>query len=471
MAKHGVFVTEKNGTAITPIVAESGIPFVIGTSPVQSAENPANAGAVVLCSTYEEAVEKLGYSDDWDNYTLCEVMYSHFKMFGCSPVIFCNILDISTHKEAVSETEYTVADHKVKLSIDAINDSALVVKSGSYTLVKDTDYKAFYGEEELVVELISTSTYYSASTLKIAYNKAKASAVTNTEVANGLENIELCLTALGVVPDLILAPKYSTNSSVAAAMSTKADAINGMFKAKAIVDIDCSSATTPDLGITKKTTDLLVDEAEIVCWPMAKSADKVFHLSTIIAGAIAEVDTENDGCPYESPSNKAVKISALVIPSGGDYEEVQLTLAKANQLNQAGIVTAINFVNGWTVWGNYTACFPSTEEVKDYFIPVSRMFGWVGNSLIKTFWGQLDKPMSRRLIDTILDTANVWLNGLVGQGYLLGARVEMLDSENPLANFMAGIIKLHVYITPPSPAQEIDFVLEYDASYVESSLS
>ena len=98
------------------------------------------------------------------------------------------------------------------------------------------------------------------------------------------------------------------------------------------------------------------------------------------------------------------------------------------------------------------------------------MFGWVGNSLIKSFWAKLDKPMNRRLIDSILDSANIWLNGLVGQGYLLGARVEMLESENPVTNLMAGIIKLHVYMTPPSPAQEIDFVLEYDADYVSAAL-
>ena len=81
------------------------------------------------------------------------------------------------------------------------------------------------------------------------------------------------------------------------------------------------------------------------------------------------------------------------------------------------------------------------------------MFDWVANTLIKTFWGTLDKPMTRRLIDTILDSANIWLNGLVGSGYLLGARVEMLESENSLTNLMAGIINLHVYLTPPSPAQ------------------
>ena len=36
---------------------------------------------------------------------------------------------------------------------------------------------------------------------------------------------------------------------------------------------------------------------------------------------------------------------------------------------------------------------------------------------------------------------------------------------------MAGIIKIHIYMTPPSPAQEIDFTLEYDVSYVQSALT
>ena len=63
------------------------------------------------------------------------------------------------------------------------------------------------------------------------------------------------------------------------------------------------------------------------------------------------------------------------------------------------------------------------------------------------------------------------LNGLTGSGYILGGRCEMIDEENPLTNLMAGIVKLHVYITPPSPAQEIDFVIEYDSAYVTDALS
>ena len=47
----------------------------------------------------------------------------------------------------------------------------------------------------------------------------------------------------------------------------------------------------------------------------------------------------------------------------------------------------------------------------------------------------------------------------------------MQESENPVTDLMAGIVRIHIYMTPPSPAQEIDFTLEYDASYVESALS
>ena len=99
------------------------------------------------------------------------------------------------------------------------------------------------------------------------------------------------------------------------------------------------------------------------------------------------------------------------------------------------------------------------------------MFDFVANTLIRTFWAKLDKPMVRRLIDTILDTCNIWLGGLVGSEYLLGARAVLLDSENPLTDLMNGIIRIHIYITPPSPAQEIDFTLEYDVAYVTAALA
>jgi len=46
--------------------------------------------------------------------------------------------------------------------------------------------------------------------------------------------------------------------------------------------------------------------------------------------------------------------------------------------------------------------------------------------------------------------------------------IEFLEEENTDADLMAGIAHFHIYLTPPSPAKELDFVLEYDVSYLEN---
>jgi hypothetical protein len=46
--------------------------------------------------------------------------------------------------------------------------------------------------------------------------------------------------------------------------------------------------------------------------------------------------------------------------------------------------------------------------------------------------------------------------------------VEYLDTENPTTDVMYGIARFHVYMTPPSPNREIDFILEYDPSYIQT---
>lgn len=67
-----------------------------------------------------------------------------------------------------------------------------------------------------------------------------------------------------------------------------------------------------------------------------------------------------------------------------------------------------------------------------------------------------------RLIKSIVDSEIIRLNGLVSRGFLLGADVKFLESENPLTDLMQGIMRIHSYITPPVPAQEIDCIFEYD---------
>ena len=98
-----------------------------------------------------------------------------------------------------------------------------------------------------------------------------------------MEKVELCMSMFGFTPDLIAAPGFSGNATVAAVMATKARSISGLFRAKAVIDIPCDStngATTYDAVLTKKNALALTDENEIICWPMVGLGDHVFHMSS-----------------------------------------------------------------------------------------------------------------------------------------------------------------------------------------------
>jgi len=472
MANHGVYVFERSTSLATPVVAATGIPFVVGVAPIHSVDHPAAVGVPVLITSWDEFTDQLGYCEDWDTYPLAEFGYSQFVLFNMQPAIFLNLFDPSTMKAAKTAADYDVVNHKVNLGAKALNDASVLVKDKAATpntLVKGTDYDVYFVNGEMIVELLSTGGYYSEAKLTISYNEAVFTSINATAVATAFDKVDLCMGSLGVVPDMLCAPGWSDKSAVAAVMASKAGSINGLWRAKALIDIPCDSvsgATVYSSVVAKKNTLAMTDPNQEVCWPMIGLGGKKYHFSTQLAGLHASVDTENRA-PYVSPSNHGIKADSLVLADG---TEVLMTKAHADILNAGGVITGLNFMGGYVCWGNYTACYPVNTDVKDYFIPISRMFDWVANTLIRTFWSQLDKPMTRRLIDTIIDSANIWLNGLVGSGYLLGARVEALESENPVTNLMAGIINFHVYLTPPSPAQEIDFTLEYDASYVTAAL-
>ncbi len=484
MAKLGVHVYEKATSVQTPKVATVGIPFVVGTAPVQSAAKPAKSNVPVLVTSWDEAVEKLGFSYDWESYTLCEFMYSHLQLFGAQPVIFCNINDPASMKREEAAADYTVADHRVAVSVDAIADTIKVsVAEGAgeaattRALERDTDYSILYDRDDTdtyvcIVELLEDGSAYDAETVSVAYSAADPKTATVADVVDGVAQVDACLTAVGLVPDLVAAPGWSHNTVVAAVMATKAAAINGLFKGKAVIDADSGEDGVTEYSQLSgyKNKNNFVDVDQIICWPMVQLGDYRFHLSTQLCGLMATVDAGNRGIPYESPSNKNLKMDACVLKDG---TPVNLTWNQVDLIAGSwGVVTAVNFLDsGWVAKGNYTACYPGNTDVKDQFIPVSRMFDFIGNTLIRTFWSKLDKPMTPALRDSILQTCNIWLGGLTGGGYLYGARAEMLAEENPLTSLLDGIITLHIYNAPPVPAQEIDFILEYDVSYMETALA
>ena len=135
-----------------------------------------------------------------------------------------------------------------------------------------------------------------------------------------------------------------------------------------------------------------------------------------------------------------------------------------------GAVAANQVEGAWNVDGKGpsvadVATYKPNTDVKDCFLCVRRMFNWHAQTFIQTYWQKVDKPINKRLIQTVVDSENIRLNGLVASGALLGGRIEFLEEENPTTDLLDGIIRFHTYITPPTPAREIENVIEYDPSY------
>lgn len=465
--QHGIRSKQVETSIQTPVTATSGVPFVVGIAPVQ-----ATGGAVnepILCNSFAGASKLLGYSDKWDKYSLCEVMYSQFRLYGVAPVVFVNVLDKAKHKKTIQAKPYPVTDRRVLLPFEAIKETVTV---NSYNA--GTDYELIYDEENLVVELLEDGNIpKETGELTIDFDEVAPELVTEMDIIGGfdvstnkhkgLELIDKVFAKYGIVADLILAPGWSNKSTVAAVMATKCENINGIFEAKALIDLDTTETKVYSDVPAKKKKDNIFSKYQITCWPKVKLGEKVFNLSTHLAGVMGKTDTENDACPSESPSNKSLKIDAVVL---ADKTELLLDLREANFLNSNGVVTALNFVGGYVLWGNETACFPANTDIKDYFISVGRMFGWVANSVILTYWKKLDKNITSRFVDSIVDSINIWLNGLVAEGKILGGRVEFKSEDNNLAALMSGKAVFHIYLTPASPAKEVVFLLEYDPSYV-----
>ena len=250
-------------------------------------------------------------------------------------------------------------------------------------------------------------------------------------------------------------------------MAAKAAKINEVFSAGAsLIDAPTTGDQAVYSGVASwKNTNNVTNKKQVVCWPRLNNDGVIVAMSTQLAGLIQQVDGNNDNVPYVSPSNNNFVCTGTCLENGS---EVFLTQGEAANLNGNGVVTALNFIGGWKCWGNRTAIYPATTDPKDSFIPVERMFTWIANTLVQNFWSRVDFPLTRRQVDTVLDSVNIWLNGLAARQYILGGRVEFLETENPNVDLMDGILRFHLYVTPPGPNREIDFILEYDPEYLST---
>ena len=480
--KRGVRILEKPTALAAPRTGTAGLQVVVGTSPVNLAENPEKSVNVpMLAGSFAEASAAVGYSEDM-SYTLNQSIYANFKLFPVAPVILINVLDPAKHKEACEETSCAVKGRQAVWEQAGILLSTLSVKSGEETLTRDTDYIAsFDSNGHAAITLLEDGKGAEAKTITISGDRIDPSKVTKADIIggydvatgqeSGLELVRQVFPLFGMAPGLILAPGFSRHPEVSAVIAAKCENINDMFTCECIVDIDCTkdgAQKYTDVKAAKEKAGLVSPHVEPV-WPKVAAGGSALYYSAVFAAVTAYTDAGNDDVPNLSPSNKLMAVTGTCLDDD-ENTEISIDIPQANTVAGCGVVAAVN-LNGFRTWGNNTAVYPSSTDPKDRWFNCRRFFSWWGNSFILNYFQRIDAPLSKRLVQSICDAENIRGNAYVAQGKCAGARIEYQPDNNPDTDLINGKITFRQYLAPFPPAEDIVNILEFDPSMLENALS
>jgi phage tail sheath protein FI len=476
MFQHGNYSKEVP-TSLRGMVSAKNPILVVGTAPINMGDIT-NVNRAQLVTSAEEAMKYFGGTSDL-SFTISEVLDACLNLYNVKPIVAINVLDPAKHKTEKTKSAIVVTENKVTLEESGIILSTLTVKIASQQEALPQDkYNAYFNNSgKVIIEIIGDG----IPQIDVEYSFLDISKVTKSDILGGIdpntlekkgfECIDEVFNKYSMIPGLIIAPGFSHEPEVKAIIEAKASSINSKYGAMGIIDLP--EETQYGDAILKKKELNIVDEDLILCYGKGKLGDKIYHMSTLAAGSMSSIDAGNDGVPYESPSNKNLKVNALVIKTNDGYKEILLDEEQqANLLNENGIVTAIRRSNGFVLWGNRTSAYQpgGSTDPKDIWIPVKRMFKYISNVIIMNTAQDVDKPMTYSRAELIQNTVNVYLAGLVSAQKLLGGRIEFLREENSLGDMLEGKFKWHIYIGAVLPGESLHFILEYDPSYQEVTM-
>lgn len=469
--KHGVYVSEQATSLVAPVLGTAGLQVVVGTAPVNLLDDPESAvNTPILAQSYTEAVTAVGYSSDFTKYTLCDSISASFNVVGVGPLVLINVLDPAKHNKEIS-AEAEVKDGAAIVPETGILLSTLTVKNGETELAKDTDYTTLWNDDgTLSIALIEGGAGDGATTLSVTGKAIDPDSVTaedivggvdvNTGKETGLEVIRQVYPKLSMTPGILLAPRFSADPNVSAALQAKTKDINGVFKAVTVIDIDSSENGAIKYTDVKeqKEKQAVTDSHAYAVWGYGTVGDTIYSGSSLAAALTAYVDASNGDVPSVSPSNKTISIGGMCLADG---TELLLDQDQANTINGFGVATFLN-MNGFRLWGNNTACYPGNTDPKDRWFSVRRFFCWTANTFILTYFQKVDNPANKRLIDAIVDSENIRGNSFVARDICARYEIVYLDSENPATDLLNGKLTFHQYMTPYTPAEDIENILEFD---------
>ena len=445
--KHGVY-GEVVAEGIPQAIAAQAAMVVFGTAPVHNIEGGAKTvNKPIVVNNMADVQKYFGYSDSWEDYTLCMAFKQFFDRKAVGPLVVVNVLDPATHKSGTqTSADKTPASGKIEIvSADSIILDSVEIWTKDDTpvkKVKDTDYTIAYNADKKKIVITEIGTGLGSSALSVKYYTISPSSVTDSVMIGttdgmgsntGLFVINDVYTLTGMIPAYILAPGFSSHPSVHAAMASVSHKINGHWDAWIFADIPIIDNSTPITLATAKTwkdANGYTQENETVYFPMVEGMDdKLYYLSVLAAANFLELLIANSDLPYHSASNTACGIIRNLYLGATVTDRVYDEQIINEYLNKNGIASAA-FVGGrWAIWGAHAADYDQANETQINVAETNRMMLYhISNDFQARRPLQIDQPLSMNDIQTIVAEEQEILDGLVSMGALLYAKAK-LDAE------------------------------------------
>lgn len=486
--KHGAY-GEITSSKVTDAKQGDVVAAYIGTAPINLIRGYAEKNLInmpIKVANMSDTQSKLGYSENWKAFTLCEAFAEHFDntVGNVGPIYVVNVLDPDTHKKAEkTTTELTFTNKRAEFeSSDIILDTFAIADK-----VEDVDYSLEYNfaKGTVVVKLLKEG---ADAAVQCSYNTIDADAVEAADIIGqttedgqytGLHALELLYQHHNAVLNMLAAPGWSHIPAVYAAMMSIVQKLNGHWDGFVYADIPLEDAEGQAIDTMAKakawrTANGYTAERSKACWPKKiDGSGRIFHASTAWQATQLRVDLSHDGIPFETASNKEIMATAQYF--GENSKNKGFDQNAANDLNASGISTLCFWGGRWVLWGPHTAAFThnGNMDARAIFDVNVRMLMYITNSFQLDHGTKIDEPMSPQDKETILNAEREKLDKLRGEGALIGTpTVEFLETENPETDMMNGdfVWNFNVTNTPPfkSGTARVSYTDEGFAAFFES---
>lgn len=481
---HGISTTRKNSVLTNPATSTANVTVVIGTAPVNMCSNPYDAANVPIAAySKQDAIAKMGWSEDFDKYTIMQSIYAAFNVFAVAPLVMINVLDPNNenHITAVTSTDYFVVNKKAVIPVEGILlDTIKITDDTGTDLEENLDYVVSFAENGTVlIGLTDTGAEKAGSSIKAAYTKLNPDGVTyediiggydvSNQIKKGVEVIGNIFPKLGIVPGTLIAPGFSHIPEVNIALAMKAQLIYSIFSCKVISDIDSSPDGADSIMKVKEWKDKngYSDRRVFAVWPKIEVDNYQYYFSTQLAALLQKLAADNNGVPSISCDNKLLRISGIVLEDG---REISFDIGEANDyLNANGVITAVN-IDGFRTWGSNTSVYPQSTELADRWVTSVMMFDYIENNFKRKFFSKVGNNVTYREIEDVVLSENLTLNGLKGTGDIAGGEISFDMESSSSEQMIAGKIKFRERIATYPPIEDIENEFEFDPTLLEAAL-